>query len=69
MPAGAPAQQRVIRRAVVLATLAHQATLDPFVDQPGVQAELEKATAWLQGLQLDDELEPEEKALLQTPLG
>lgn len=64
-----PNPKRVAKRALVMATVIHRAFMEPYSTEPEVKDQCQRALTWLAQLHLSDELELEEKQILDTPLG
>jgi hypothetical protein len=65
-----PTPERVVRRALALTAVAARATLE--IDSPKLkapEAHRRRLLDWLQGLDIDDELEPDEWKVLQRRVG
>lgn len=65
-----PTPERIARRALALTAVAARATLEldaPELDQPDMHRE--RLLAWVEGLEIGDELEPNEWKVLQRPVG
>ncbi|MFC4158344.1 DUF4272 domain-containing protein [Chitinimonas lacunae] len=64
-----PTAGRVAQRALVMSALVCRAFLEREADEPGSAATVAQLLPWLERLGIADELEPQERALLETPLG
>jgi Domain of unknown function (DUF4272) len=64
-----PSSEEVARRALVLAVVSCRGILELDVDREGAQRFWVRVSDWWNDRQLDDALEPEEKALLAVPFG
>jgi hypothetical protein len=68
-----PTVERVARRAIVMSAVVHRAFMEYYAkdlqNEPAIKEECHKAFTWLERLDVLDELEPQERAILETPLG
>ena len=60
---------RVARRSLVLAAVVCRASIERGVGDPDAESLYGRILIWLNGLNLWDEVEPSEEAMLRTPLG
>src|SRR5262245_11116537 len=65
----APTADRVARRALALTAVTARAVLEREAAEPHAAGIYRDLHEWLNGLRIDDELEPEEWEVLQRPLG
>lgn len=64
-----PTLDRISQRAFILAAITHRAFMEFSAGQPGVESECKMVLDLLHQRNLENELEPSEKEILQTPLG
>lgn len=65
----APDASRVARRALALVAVTARAIMEQGASDPKAPADYADLAAWVQELGIDEELEPQERAVLQSPLG
>jgi hypothetical protein len=63
------AAERVAARALVLSAISCRGAIESDFEKPGAEVLRQQILPWLEGIGLNDELEPNERALLQIPLG
>lgn len=64
-----PSSDRVAKRALVMSAVIHRAFMEPRSEEPEVQTECQNIITWLKHLNIQDELEVEEREILNTPPG